>query len=175
MLPQFPYHPDPIATRVIQASDETCVCCGQTRGYVYRASIYTVEKIQGRICPWCIADGTAAQKYNATFSDRHPLARARLSETIIDEVTRRTPGYISWQQEVWLACCNDACAFHGDATAQDLQELTGDDLEQFLFTNEITRNEWARIVKNYRPAGSISLYKFICRHCQKTKYGIDYS
>jgi hypothetical protein len=34
-LPTFRYHPDPIATGSIIASDETCLCCEQERGYKF--------------------------------------------------------------------------------------------------------------------------------------------
>jgi uncharacterized protein CbrC (UPF0167 family) len=57
------------------------------------------------------------------FSDDHPLAQAGVPDEVIEEVARRTPGYNSWQQEVWLSCCDDACQFHGDAARSELQAL----------------------------------------------------
>lgn len=41
----------------------------------------------------------------------------------IDELFKRTPGYVSWQGEHWLACCNDFCAFIGDVGTKELEEL----------------------------------------------------
>ena len=164
-----------MATGVIEPGNQTCVCCGEACGYVYDGPVYTAEDLQGHICPWCIADGSAASKYDATYSDARPLAMAGLAESIIDEVTRRTPGYISWQQDHWLTCCDDACEFRGDATRQDLQTFDGGGLKQVLIANEIAPEEWETIVKQYRPAGDPAVYKFICRHCQRTKFSVDYS
>src|SRR5688572_19854803 len=98
MLPEFHYHPDPIATGNVKPSDKTCQGCGQSRGYIYIASVYAIEELNEAICPWCIADGTAAKKFDAMFADSHPLRQAGVTKQIIEEVTRRTPGYVSWQQ-----------------------------------------------------------------------------
>ena len=73
------------------------------------------EELDERICPWCIADGSAAGRFGATYTDDHPLIEAGLPESIIEEVTQRTPGYHSWQAEEWKCCCSDACEYHGNA------------------------------------------------------------
>ncbi|MFC9293951.1 CbrC family protein [Streptomyces sp. NPDC057011] len=67
-LPEFPYHPDPLATGSVAAADAACACCGRDRGYLYVGPVYAVEEPAGRICPWCIADGNAAARYEAHFS-----------------------------------------------------------------------------------------------------------
>ena len=96
------------------------------RGYIYTASVYAPGWYRDCICPWCIADGSAAEKFEAMFSDDHPLAQAGVPDAVIEEVTRRTPGFNSWQQEEWLSCCGDACEFHGDAPRSELQALQGE-------------------------------------------------
>jgi hypothetical protein len=58
-LPDFPYHPDPLATGSIEESPADCVSCGRARGFVYTGSVYAVEEAEP-LCPWCIADGSAA-------------------------------------------------------------------------------------------------------------------
>jgi len=59
----------------------------------------------------CIADGSFAARFDATFTDDAPLSS--LDAQIVDEVTRRTPGYSAWQQEQWMTHCDDAAAFLG--------------------------------------------------------------
>ena len=93
-LPKFKYHPDPIPTGAIKVSKEICECCNQARGYMYASSIYAKEEIEF-ICPWCIADGFAARKFDGIFSDDYPLQQAGISQDIISEVCERTPGYNS--------------------------------------------------------------------------------
>src|SRR5215472_4183672 len=142
MLPEFRYHPDPIATGTVKPSEKTCRSCDQSRGYIYTASVYAEEDLDEQICPWCIADGSAAAKFDATFSDADPLAGAGIDSSIIEQVTKRTPGYVSWQQEEWLTCCKDACAFHGDADGEELEELSGKPLKKLLSAIEWTKEDW---------------------------------
>ena len=173
MLPSFAYHPDPIATGNVNVSDGACRCCGKTRGYIYIGSVYAIESLQNQLCPWCIADGSAAEKFDAQFSDAEPLIEAGLPSDVVQEVTRRTPGYSSWQQEVWLACCHDACEFHGDAPREELQSLGGDRLSRLLTENALKPSDWPRVLEHYRPGGDFSVFRFVCRHCREPRYGFD--
>lgn len=173
MLPIFRYHPDPIATGNMVASDVTCGCCGEAKGFIYRGSIYGDGILRDTLCPWCIADGSAAEKFGVFFSDGEPLAQAGVPQKVIKEVTERTPGYISWQQEVWLACCRDACEFHGDAPSNELRALTGEALRQVLFEWAWKDEYWTPFVEDYQPGGGAAVYKFVCRHCHNVRYGLD--
>ena len=47
----------------------------------------------------------------------------------IDELFKRTPGYVSWQGEKWLACCDDYCEYLGDV---GYDELKGMNLEHII-------------------------------------------
>jgi uncharacterized protein CbrC (UPF0167 family) len=173
MLPSFQYHPDPIATGSVKPSPTTCICCGQARGYIYVASVYCCESICKQLCPWCIADGSAAKRYDAMFCDDHFLIKAGLAADIIAEVTRRTPGYISWQGEHWLSCCDDACEFHGDVSREELRGLSGSALDRFISGTGWTATEVAACAEHYQPGGSPAIYKFVCRHCKQPLYGYD--
>ena len=175
MIPEFRYHPNPITTGNVQPSETVCLCCGRNRGYIYMASVYSRETLNEAICPFCIADGSAAEKFNAVFSDDYPLYEAGISSEIVDEVTQRTPGFISWQQEVWLTCCKDACEFHGDAPKTELRELEGESLERFLSEIEWSEAEWKDFVPHYEAGGNPAVYKFVCRHCKRPLYGMDFT
>jgi uncharacterized protein CbrC (UPF0167 family) len=173
-LPAFRYHPDPIATGSVERSDAECRCCGQRRGYIYICNSFCEEELDEALCPWCIADGSAAQKFDATFSDGHPLSKAGVPEAVIEEVTCRTPGYISWQQDKWLCCCGDACEFHGRPTREQLAALPGP-LEEVASITHWSPEEWAKYVQKYVPGSmSMGIYHFVCRHCGRSKYGVDF-
>jgi uncharacterized protein len=123
-LPVFKYHPDPIATGSIVVENETqCAVCGKARGYVYTGPVYTQleDDFDNCLCPWCIADGSAAKTLAAEFTDGGTMEDA--SRAAVEEVTRRTPGFTAWQQEQWLCCCGDAAAFLGPMGAADLRKL----------------------------------------------------
>jgi uncharacterized protein CbrC (UPF0167 family) len=174
-FPTFKYHPDPLSTGSIKASPAVCDCCGTARGFEYTASFYSPHQSDPTICPWCIASGEAAQKYEGDFSDPCPLADEGIAENIIEEVAKRTPGYNSWQQEVWESHCNDACEFRGDAKPTELSDLSGVDLEKHLSRIEFSSEQWQSIVREYQEGSDAAIYKFVCRHCHAPVYSIDFA
>ena len=127
-LPYFRYHPDPIATGAVRPAAEPCACCGHDRGWIYTASFYTAQDVPGRFCPWCIADGSAAERFDGHFTDSYGLTG--VSEDVLQEVTRRTPGFSAWQDPHWLVHCRDAAAFVGDLRLGGRHDEEG--LELFL-------------------------------------------
>ncbi len=173
-LPSFQYHPDPIATGAIKASDEVCECCDKPRGYIYTSTIYAEEEIEF-ICPWCISDGSAANKYDGLFSDNYPLQESGVSQEAISEVCERTPGYNSWQQEEWQSHCGDACEFHGDAEKAELLALSGEPLEAFLKKEMIKSDVWENILEHYEKGGNPAVYKFKCHRCEEIVFTMDFT
>jgi uncharacterized protein CbrC (UPF0167 family) len=172
-LPVFKYHPNPLITGSIIESNAVCQRCGQSKGYIYTSSVYGVEELHNKICPWCIADGSAANKFDATFVDSYPLYQAGIAEEIILEVTTKTPGYDTWQQEVWLSHCNDACAFLGDALKTDVLRIANEHFQ--VFGGEGLDAETMKgIAQGYQPEGSPAFYKFECLHCHEILYATDF-
>ncbi|WP_394425433.1 CbrC family protein [Streptomyces sp. SGAir0957] len=117
-LPAFRYHPNPVASGSIRQSPETCVGCDRTTGWIYTATFYTAHEVSGSFCPWCIADGSAAERFAGEFTDSYGLDG--VSEEILHEVTRRTPGFHAWQDPRWLVHCHDAAAFIGEVGYSEL-------------------------------------------------------
>jgi uncharacterized protein CbrC (UPF0167 family) len=118
-LPAFPYHPDPVGTGSVKRSGATCLCCGRARGFVYAGPVYAVEELDEALCPWCIADGSAAERFDATFTDVQACA-GQVPREVVDRVLRRTPGFAAWQQEEWMCHCGDAAVFLGRVGATEL-------------------------------------------------------
>lgn len=165
-LPEFPYHPDPLATGAVIGSDVECVCCARRRDHAYAGPVYAEETIgRRRLCPWCIADGSAADRFGAMFNDAGLGAPGEIPMAVLDTLTRRTPGYLAWQTERWLFHCGDGAAFLGAAGAKELIEHS-DALE--MLRRE--RNRWpAQQVENHLAAldkdGPPTAYLFGCRSC----------
>ncbi|MEU7162445.1 CbrC family protein [Streptomyces chrestomyceticus] len=164
-LPDFPYHPDPLATGSVIASDAVCIRCNRDRGYLYTGPVYTEADVDDGVCPWCIADGSAARQYDAQFtggpSDDIP-------DATWETLSTRTPGYSTWQGDGdWLVHCGDGAAFLGPVGARELagypdavealrQETAGwggsaDDVERYLAA--LDKDGWA------------TAYLFRCRSC----------
>lgn len=174
-LPYFPYHPDPVATGAINVSDKICSCCGRCRGYVYRGSVYSSSHKGVEVCPWCISDGSAAKKFKATFIDVSWMTSQGVPRGLADIVRKKTPGYISWQQEVWLHHCDDACEFHGDATVEDVRNASTETIDLFAGDDDEFKEDFRLELQNFTGEGEIVLYKYVCRHCRLMLFGYEYS
>jgi uncharacterized protein CbrC (UPF0167 family) len=139
---------------------------------LYAGAVYAIEEVAS-VCPWCIDDGNLERKYDATLNDGHPLRLAGLPSEVIREVTRRTPGYVSWQQDSWIACCNDACEFHGDAPADEIRALDEVGVAALSSESGFSVEDLREIIRHYEPGGSPAFYKFVCRHCSRVSFNGD--
>ncbi|MFJ2505036.1 CbrC family protein [Microbacterium sp. NPDC087592] len=126
-LPKFRFHPNAYDLGAFESVVGRCDACRSDRTLRYTGSFYAVDEVE-YICPWCVADGTAARLFDGEFSDYAGIegippepgspATVDLDEAI--EVCTRTPSYPSWQQEQWPSHCGRPCAFMGDIGASDL-------------------------------------------------------
>lgn len=148
----FKYHPDPLKTGMFHNDKSiTCSCCGRDTDVYYTGPFYSVSEVN-YLCPDCISSGAAAEKFDGEFQDSMSVDEVS-DEDKLDELVHRTPGYCGWQQEYWLACCDDYCAFLGyyDCKAleaqgiaeeikqtyrRDICGLDPEDAEEYLSHNE---------------------------------------
>lgn len=174
-LPIFRYHPNPVATGMVEPSANQCACCGVARGFIYVGPVYAVNDLHESLCPWCISTGAAAERFEASFADAHPLLQALVPALVVNEVHLRTPGYLTWQQEQWLSHCGDACEFHGDASVKDVASASTETTAHWLAAYNQTEEGWLRVTAGYSPGGDSALYKFVCRHCSLVMFAWDLS
>ncbi len=165
-FPQFAYHPDPLSTGCAVLSDEECVCCGGRRGAVYRGPVFCEEELEGSLCLWCIADGSAAERFDAVFTDA--FGPEGVAPEVIDTITRRTPGFSGWQQEEWMFHCHDGAAFLGAAGAR---ELRGNHQALDYLRSGLAEQGWPPAqIDQYLAAltrdGQPTAYLFQCRTCR---------
>lgn len=157
-LPAFTYHPDPVSTGSVVESDKTCEACGESRGWMYSGPLYSASDVED-VCPWCIANGDAAQRFDVDFTttDSAPSAVPR---EVCDEIVRRTPGFSGWQQERWLFHCGDGAMYLGRPPWDEIRKVP--DIVRHL------ANETGWTVEEFRqidPGDNVSYYLFRCRHC----------
>jgi hypothetical protein len=89
-LPKFRYHPDPVETGNIKESDNLCASCGNARGYIYTGPVFSIDELDDCICPWCIADGNAHEKFDASFTDRDGIGDYGSWEDVPESVREKT-------------------------------------------------------------------------------------
>lgn len=189
-LPIFKYHPVPLETGAF-AQDKTvvCQCCEQQTSVYYTSPFYCVEDVE-HLCPWCIADGSAAEKFKGCFQDECSIEGIQgqfdeegefngsfispYSEEQELELKSRTPGYRGWQQEFWLAHCGDFCAFLGYVGWEEIKDRLSefadlaDDCAQFGMKYE-------DLAKYLRNDGDCQGYLFRCLSCGKLRLWADFS
>ena len=170
-LPIFKYHPDPLASGSIVESDQQCRCCGKKTGFIYAGPVYAEDELDQAICPWCIADGSAADKFDATFTDESGIGDGEVAVTpeAEEEVARRTPGFSGWQQERWLGCCDDAAAFLGPMGRKELEKLGPTALAAVHEECGLEDEEWTDYFEALNRDDGPTAYVFRCLHCGKLK------
>jgi uncharacterized protein CbrC (UPF0167 family) len=170
-LPAFKYHPDPVATGSVVASDTECECCGQSRGYIYVGPVYGENEYDERICPWCIADGSAHDNLEVSFTDENGVggyedAWCAVAEEIVEQVAYRTPGFNGWQQEQWWTHCDDAAEFLGVAGKAELVALGPEAVAAIRAqANMDDEAQWGGFFNSLHKDGSPTAYVFRCRKC----------
>lgn len=167
--PIFRYHPNPLKTGAFeQGTPQICPCCGKTTTIYYATIPYCRENV-GYLCPECIASGKAAEKYNAKFVQNAEWAGPPDPEKS-DTLFRRTPGYISWQGENWLSCCNDYCAYLGTVGTKELKELG---IADEVLADYEARGEYEDVAPYLEQDGPLCGYLFRCLHCQNYHLWVD--
>lgn len=171
-LPTFKYHPNPLASGSIVKSDGVCVCCNQSRGYIYTGPVYAEGEYDNCLCPWCIADGSAAEKFDACFVDEEGIGGYGdwddVPEVVIDEVAHRTPGFTAWQQEKWWTHCGDAGQFLGLADREALEKAGDQAVTAIRESTDIDDDdEWKEFLDALSKDGSPTAYLFRCGKCGK--------
>ncbi|MEU4149879.1 CbrC family protein [Streptomyces sp. NPDC026659] len=124
-----------------------------------------MEELSDRLCPWCIADGSAAARYDAHFigdpvGDDVPLE-------VVMAVDACTPGFSSWQDPRWFFHCGDGAAFMGAAGAAELaafpeaREGLRGEAGAWGWSAEDVDSRLGALDKDGQPTG----YLFKCRTC----------
>ena len=113
-LPKFEYHRDPIASRSLRESNESCDCCGDANGWMYDGVIYSAENPEN-ICRWCIADGSASDKYDGSFFDAtfvdEDLNDVAVAPEYYPAVFCRTIGFSTFNPIGWWVHCDQPAEY----------------------------------------------------------------
>jgi uncharacterized protein len=168
-FPSFPYHPDPVRTGSVVESDVRCLACGQARGCIYTGPVYSAhdEELFDALCPWCIADGTAAAQFEAEFTDIGGGVPDDVPRSVTEAVATRTPGFSGWQQDRWLYHCGDGAAFLGRAGRTELEDypdaldMLRHEHDGYGWSEDVVAEHLAGLDKD----GDATAYLFQCRHC----------
>lgn len=199
-LPNFKYHPNPIETGSILKSDEKCQCCNVSKGYIYCGSFYSKHPVR-EFCPWCIANGEAAEKFDgsfiasleseffisnlsnekisllekvmALFSNKPKYPNNDLPQESDLELFCKTPGFSSYQEEVWLEHCGKPCEYHGLAVTEDLQGISQEEIERLVNHSSMTLDDIKELAALPPKTKLDNLFKFKCINCNELRFWED--
>jgi hypothetical protein len=153
-----------------------CRCCGQSRGYIYEGPVYATDELTDSLCPWCVADGSAHAKFDATFVDSEAFAEGTPASAV-EEITERTPGYNAWQSEHWPMCCDDATAFLMPAGIAEIREhhreWEGAILNHIIYEMQISGGAATRLLGSLQRDAAPTAYLFRCLHCGRPHFHVD--
>ncbi|HEV2699719.1 MAG TPA: CbrC family protein, partial [Terriglobales bacterium] len=154
----------------IIASEKACEVCGQKRTFIYSGVPYAKTEIEC-ICPWCIADGSAHDKFGTEFVAREFIGGGEwdtVPSGVADEVAFRTPGFSGWQQERWFTHCGDAAEFLGAMGKAELQQLGAEAIEVVKRASGYEDKEWEIFRESLdAKCGPSTAYLFRCGRCRK--------
>lgn len=123
-LPIFRYLISPASHPSLIEKIGRCICCNQNRRIFYNGPTYSTDFEIIEVCPWCIADGSAATKWDVTFNDgfvdNEGVPQFGIDECFHDEIEGRTLGFISAQGNHWMYGKSGPMQFVGEVNYQVL-------------------------------------------------------
>jgi hypothetical protein len=170
-IPSFKYNPDPFKIGVFKKKKALCPVCGNNTDVIYCGPFYSTKDVED-ICPDCIKNGTAADKYDGEFQDSASCENVDNQE-YVNELCHRTPGYCGWQQEVWLSHCGDFCQILGNVGWNEIAHLKDElieDIDRIINDFNMTIKE---LQDNLISGGSLQGYLFKCVKCGKHRLHVD--
>lgn len=172
-LPQFPYYADPVGDGRIVRQDITCGVCGLARTWAYVGGIYAQEKPEA-LCPWCVADGQAAARYDGQFQDADFSEEANAESVLA--VLRQTPRVMIWNPIFWPDHCHECCVYLGVLIPSESPELAAASdvvAEAQALARNISKQWDAKDILECAESGSMTVHLFQCRQCGIHKLSLD--
>ena len=169
-----------------------CSVCNQRTGYIdtggFHGRFRSGEPLQP-FCPWCIANGKAAEKYDGYFNyfsflaleeSELPAHIKKIPEDQLDELVFRTPRYSSLQGTEWFIHCHSPCIFLGKTkwvAIRNNPDIFNDINNDGVWFNGRKSEEeldagWLEYwLTNEERVG----YLFKCFHCGKYLLNVEYT
>jgi len=179
-VPLFRYHPDPVATGNVVPQQIVCGVCGQPREFAYVGPYVSPDAHFANgdpICPWCIADGSAAARWKASFvapaylSDQ---AREQMPPERLAELEERTPSFLCLQQEYWLDHHGEAAAYVGEIGYEEYRTLPrAAQLAVLTAAGDDPKGRPEQTLLLRADGDGPAVYLFKCLHCPE--YGAFYA
>ena len=169
-MTRFNYMSDNYLPTVFAREPFTCDCCKKLSNSKYIGPQYSPAEKEALLCPDCIQTSEAVKSSLVDFFNI--IDPECVDDKVSNEISYRTP---TWQDQEWATHCNDACEFHGDATAQDIIEADENTIQIWMERYDQSRNDRDTFMSGYVPGGDQGVYRFSCKHCSAIVLNWDFS
>ncbi|MEI0603230.1 CbrC family protein [Brachyspira alvinipulli] len=165
-IPKFKYVDDKIVKKLFikKRKKVLCKCCEKETNLVYCSIPYCEDDIEP-LCPECISNGKAAEKFDCDFidvpSDSDNIIENR--DEKIEELTKRTPEYSAWQQPYYPNHCDDFCKFISHVGYKELKERNL--LDKIIISSYNDENFVREHIEDLEAEGNFQGYLFGCLKC----------
>ncbi|WP_075833301.1 CbrC family protein [Deinococcus marmoris] len=168
---EFHYYADPTGDSVFEQTSIVCSACGKHREWKYQGVFYSIHD-DLVICPWCIADGLAAKKFDGEFQEAD-FAETASRDSVL-AVRTRTPSVATWNPIFWPDHCSECCQYIGDLRNHWSVEIIESATAQadIRAIAEITRMTTGEILE-WAKRGAIYLRLFQCVQCGNYRLALD--
>lgn len=166
-LPHFKYNPNVYENGIISFNRDICEVCHNESHFILEIS-YGESDLEA-ICVDCVANGRAAREYDVFFNSYFPQTFNDSSRT--EELTLRTPGFLSWQEIRWMEHCQDFCAYIKKVNWDDIAHLEEEVMDDLLYEASLYKDELDDIKKYLN--GYMEGHLFQCLHCGKHRITTD--
>ncbi|MBE2314969.1 CbrC family protein [Solirubrobacter sp. CPCC 204708] len=159
-LPEFRFYPDPVSDGTLERATAVCGACERARGWIATSLLYAADVPEdARFCPWCIADGSAAARFNEIEAGAAPALAAI--------VERRTPGFVTWQDWAWVVHCGEPAVYLGQPRAGEFRQYPDacDDLRAQTSVHDWPPGQVEELIDALDPEASVTGYLFRCDVC----------
>jgi len=187
----FKYHKNPLKSGSFK-NDKTvkCECCNEETDLYYPGPFYNVVKNVEALCPACIGTGRAIEKFTGKYSSGKTAVPSFVAsaekiegehtETRKKQLYEHTPSYQGWQDEKWLAHCDDYCRYIGyvgwdelNQRARDIDSSTTETAPIIELIEPADIDDKEFLETRLRKNGNVTGYLFACLRCKKYRLHVD--
>jgi uncharacterized protein len=124
-LPYFRFYPAAYSEEhgAFERTEAICPCCQKSRGWGYLGTIDFKDDNSQNVCPFCIHDGLAYEKYKKEL--QWNTGFPGVDKNDVDELNQRTPDIFTWQDYCWSSIDGKMCQFVMYPSFEDLKMLPG--------------------------------------------------
>ena len=170
-FPFFRFNPNAEKNGIFTRRVTTCTVCELSTNLVYEGPIASESDVKD-ICPWCIADGRAAELFEAEFAGSAGTEDIDDNEAFV-ELLHRTPGFNTFQEITWPVHCDTPCAYIGPVDKKVVKPMRKELIDDIEIIADEFGIEEEELIDGLTTDGSMQGQLFKCVECGQHRLVVD--